>query len=71
MTETPTIEQPDRMLWLRDLPAALGVADTTVRRWRAYGRPNGLPFPQPDINESPRVCGWRLSTLHAAGIKLP
>lgn len=66
-TSTETLaEQTDRILWLPDLRTALGISAPTLRRWRAQGR-----FPKPDVEITSRVVGWRLSTLHAAGIKLP
>lgn len=55
----------DCMIWLRDMPKALGVEAVTVRRMRAQNR-----LPEPDVAISQRVTGWRLSTLHAAGIRV-
>lgn len=65
MNTPPQTEQTDRILWMRDLRTALGISAPTLRRWRAQGK-----FPKPDVEITPRVVGWRLSTLHAAGIKL-
>jgi len=56
----------DRVIWRRDLRAALcGVSDETLRRWMKQGK-----LPKPDVDLSLRTRGWRLSTLRRAGIKL-
>lgn len=58
--------EPDIMVWRRDLRAYFGdVSDETVRRWIKQGK-----LPKPDVDFSLRTRGWRLSTLHQAGIML-
>jgi len=55
---------PDTMIWRRDLRAYFGdVSDETVRRWIKQGK-----LPKPDVDFSMRTRGWKLSTLHRAGI---
>ena len=58
-------EQPDRVIWRQDLCVMLGVGSEAVRRWIKSGK-----IPKPDVALSLRTMGWRLSTLHEAGIKL-
>lgn len=61
-----SLPTPDRMIWRRDLRAYFGdVSDETVRRWIKQGK-----LPKPDVDFSLRTRGWRLSTLHQAGIML-
>jgi hypothetical protein len=58
-------QQPDRVIYREDLRAELKVNTETVRRWIKTGR-----LPKPDIAITLRTMGWRLSTLHAAGIRV-
>lgn len=53
----------DRVIYRAELPGLMQVTSETVRRWI---RDNKLP--KPDVDLSQRTRGWRLSTLHAAGI---
>ena len=55
----------DRVIWRADLETSLNVTSSTVRRWLKAGK-----LPPPDIDISRRTRGWRLSTLHNAGILL-
>lgn len=55
----------DRIIYRQDLYKLLGVTSETLRRWTKEGK-----MPTADIAISRRTVGWRLSTLHAAGIKL-
>ena len=55
----------DRILFRADICKALGVCPDTLRRWIRAGK-----LPEPDIALSRKTQGWRLSTLHAAGVKL-
>lgn len=64
-TSTDTPEAEDRVIWRPDLCTMLGVGSQCVREWIKKGK-----LPQPDIDLSTRTKGWRMSTLHAAGIKL-
>lgn len=56
----------DRVIWRQDLQDMLRVSSETMRRWI-----NGGKLPEPDVAISRRTMAWRLSTLRAAGIKLP
>lgn len=58
-------EADDRVIWRPDLCTMLGVGSQCVREWIKKGK-----LPKPDIDLSTRTKGWRMSTLHAAGIKL-
>ena len=60
-----TEEVEDRVIWRPDLQAKMGVTSNTIRRWMIDGK-----LPPPDVDLSRRTKGWRMSTLHAAGIKL-
>lgn len=60
---TPEIE--DRVIWRPDLEKTLGRSSSTIRRWLQDGR-----LPKPDVDISRRTQGWRLSTLHDAGIRV-
>ena len=60
-----TNEQLDRVIWRQDLQHMMRVSSETIRRWMKSGQ-----LPQPDVAISRRTSGWRLSTLHAAGINL-
>ncbi len=65
-TPTPTTNVPtDVVIYRQELCTALGVVSETVRRWMADGK-----LPNPDIRMSQKTVGWRLSTLHAAGINI-
>lgn len=55
----------DRVIWRQDLQAMINVSSETVRRWIAQGR-----LPKPDVALTRKRMGWRLSTLHTAGINL-
>lgn len=57
----------DRILWRQELQQKLGVSlDTMTRYLKTPGK-----LPPPDVNLSPKKIGWRVSTLHAAGVKVP
>lgn len=56
---------PDKIIWRRDLPALFKKSDETIRRWISEGK-----LPQPDVALSQQSRGWKLRTLHEAGIKL-
>jgi len=66
---TPTnpinANEADRVLWRADLRKALGCSPDTLRR---YVRDKKLP--EPDVNLTQRMMGWKVSTLRAAGINL-
>jgi hypothetical protein len=55
----------DRVIWRADLQAQMHVTSETLRRWMRDGK-----LPKPDVDISRRTKGWRLSTLHSAGIRL-
>lgn len=55
----------DRIIYRQDLYRQLGVTSETLRRWIKEGR-----VPAADIAITRRTVGWRLSTLHAAGIRV-
>ena len=60
------MNEPDRIIWRRDLCAALGgVSSETLRRWMKEDK-----LPKPDVDLSARTRGWRLSTLRKAGLRL-
>jgi predicted DNA-binding transcriptional regulator AlpA len=56
----------DPVLWRYELQSVLCVSSETIRRWIKTRH-----LPAPDVALSKRTLGWRLSTLHAAGIKVP
>jgi predicted DNA-binding transcriptional regulator AlpA len=58
-------EAEDRVIWRADLYETLGVGSESVRRWMKSGK-----LPPPDVDISQKTRGWRLSTLHAAGIRI-
>ncbi len=60
-----TEQQTDVVIWRRELCAKLGVTSEAVRRMMKAGK-----LPKPDVDLSQKTRGWRLSTLHAAGINL-
>ena len=56
----------DRIIWRRDLRAALNnISDESLRRMLKTNK-----LPKPDIDLSNRTKGWKLSTLRKAGINL-
>lgn len=55
----------DRVIYRQDLYKMLGVTSETLRRWLKDNR-----LPPADVAITQRTVGWRLSTLHAAGIML-
>jgi hypothetical protein len=56
----------DRIVWRSEIPKlAGGVTSETVRRWMKSGK-----LPKPDVDLSLKTKGWKLSTLHTAGIGL-
>jgi excisionase family DNA binding protein len=56
----------DRVIWRRDLRAALGdISDETLRRLMKSGK-----LPKPDVDLSNRTRGWRLSTLRSSGFNI-
>lgn len=55
----------DRVIYRAELCRELGVVSETMRRWIRDGK-----LPEPDVALSRRTLGWRLSTLHAAGIRI-
>lgn len=57
----------DRIIWRQDLQKILSVSlDTMTRYLKTPGK-----LPPPDVNLNVRKVGWKLSTLHAAGLKVP
>ena len=62
-TQPPEVE--DRVIWRADLYEKLGVGSEAIRRWMKSGK-----LPPPDVDISQKTRGWRLSTLHAAGIRI-
>ncbi len=56
----------DRIVWRSEIcKLAGGVTSETVRRWMKSGK-----LPPPDVSLSLKTKGWKLSTLHTAGIGL-
>jgi hypothetical protein len=56
----------DRIVWRSEIcKLAGGVTSETVRRWMKSGK-----LPPPDVALSLKTKGWKLSTLHTAGIGL-
>lgn len=54
----------DRTIYKPELKKLLNNPHSeTMRRWMRDGK-----IPPPDVKMSQRTLGWRLSTLHAAGI---
>ncbi|MGS1117451.1 helix-turn-helix transcriptional regulator [Castellaniella sp. UC4442_H9] len=64
--DTPHQQMEDRVIWRTDLAERLGVSSSTMRRWMLAKK-----LPEPDVDLSRQTKGWRLSTLHKAGIRLP
>lgn len=58
-------ETEDRVIWRADLQEQMHVSSETLRRWMLAKK-----LPPPDVDLSRRTKGWRLSTLHRAGIRL-
>jgi len=69
IVNTPVIQNRtdpgDRIIYRQDLYKMLGITSETLRR---YLRDKKIP--PADIAITQRTVGWRLSTLHAAGINL-
>lgn len=63
--ERPSVTDPETIIWRCDLPKLLNKSTETIRRWLAEGK-----LPEPDVNLSLQSRGWKLRTLHAAGIKI-
>lgn len=56
----------DPVIWRPDLQQRLKISAETMRRYI-----NANKLPAPDVALSRKTMGWRLSTLHAAGINIP
>lgn len=59
------INEQDRVIWRHDLQSMMSVTSETMRRWIKQGR-----LPKPDVAMSFKTMGWRISTLHNAGINI-
>jgi hypothetical protein len=55
----------DRVIWRAELCDKLHVGSEALRRWIKAGK-----LPPPDVDLSQKTKGWRVSTLHAAGIRI-
>lgn len=56
----------DRIIWRQELQKLLDVSlDTMTRYLKTPGK-----LPTPDVALNSKKTGWRLSTLHAAGVKV-
>ncbi len=55
----------DRVIFRKELCAALGVGSECVRLWLKAGK-----LPPPDVALSLKTVGWLLSSLRAHGINL-
>lgn len=66
MTSAKNAPPPDRVIWRAELCTTLGVGSECVRRYIKAGK-----LPAPDVALSLRTMGWRLSTLHGAGVRIP
>ncbi len=62
---TPETES-DKVIWRHELQQWFGVTSETMRRWL-----RGNKLPTPDVAMSRKTLGWRVSTLHQAGINIP
>lgn len=63
---TPEFHGPDRVIWQPELRELLGgVSQVTINRQRKDKR-----LPPPDVAQSRKTVGWRLSTLWAHGVRL-
>lgn len=51
------------VIWLRDLPRALGRSKSTIDNWRKAEK-----IPPPDMSPTRKSQGWRRNTLEAAGL---
>lgn len=56
---------PEKIIWRADLPALFKKSDETIRKWIKAGK-----LPQPDVQLSLQSRGWKVRTLHQAGIKI-
>lgn len=57
----------DRIIWRQDLQRILSVSlDTMTRYLKSPGK-----LPPPDVALNSKKIGWKVSTLHAAGVKVP
>ena len=57
----------DRIIWRQELQQLLCVSlDTMTRYLKTPGK-----LPPPDVALNTKKTGWRVSTLHAAGVKVP
>jgi len=64
---TPAAVAVDRLIWRQELQQAFGVSlDTMSRYIKTPGK-----LPPPDVNLNAKRVGWRVSTLHAAGVNVP
>ena len=63
----PAAVAVDRIIWRQELQQTLGVSLETISRYlRTPGK-----LPPPDVNLNAKSVGWRVSTLHAAGVNVP
>lgn len=63
----PGLPVVDRLIWRQELQQVLAVSlDTMSRYIKAPGK-----LPPPDVNLNAKKVGWKVSTLHAAGIHIP
>ncbi len=60
------MNQLEPIVWRHDLQADLKLSRETMRRWLASGK-----LPKLDHNITPKQQGWNVSTLVAAGFKIP
>lgn len=56
---------PEKIIWRADLPALFKKSDETIRRWIRDGK-----LPKPDVELTQQSRGWKVRTLHEAGIKV-
>lgn len=66
MSQSNITAPQDVIVWRQDFARRMNVTSEAVRRWV---RDNKLP--PPDVKLSMRTMGWKMSTLAAAGIRLP
>ncbi|MER2539928.1 MAG: hypothetical protein ABTQ26_11870 [Azonexus sp.] len=59
------INEQDRVIWRHDLQTMMSVSRETMRQWIKKGK-----LPKPDVAMSQKTMGWRISTLHNAGINI-
>lgn len=55
----------DQIIKRSELPKLLGVCSDTVRKWSRSGK-----LPAYDVALSRKTCGWKRSTLKAAGVNV-